>query len=111
MDAPLDVDRTYRWVFSLLADPRNPSENPRVSGRLSRIAPDPTLLTELEAAQTPRDRALLWMDEGIWHDALTAVAHLRQTSPSIAEQDWQDFLGSAGLGAIADAPIQDCCNN
>lgn len=109
VDASLDVDRTYRWVFSLLAHPRNPSENPRVSGRLSRITTAPNLLTELDSVENERDRALLWIDEGIWHDALTAVANLRQTESAMAEQDWQDFLGSAGLGAIADAPIQDCC--
>lgn len=109
--AKLEVDRTYSWVFTILSEPNRPSENTWVEGLLRRVDPDTDLVTALKATTGLRDRANIWAQHGIWHEALTALIELRQTTPNNAtiSQDWQDFLSSVELGAIANAPIQDCC--
>ena len=111
VDTELDVGRTYNWVFSMLANSRNPAENPRVAGALQRIEPSPELLTEINNTESLQQQAEIWLSQGVWHNALTTVATLRQadTEGTFAEDQWQEFLGAAGLETIADAPMQDCC--
>ncbi|MBE9067932.1 DUF928 domain-containing protein [Leptolyngbya cf. ectocarpi LEGE 11479] len=109
MDTELDIDRTYNWVFSLLVNPRKPADNPRVAGTLQRVNPGADVLSEINGAESLQQQAEIWLSQGIWHNALTTVATLRQSETEQTEQQWQDFLGSAGLEAIADAPLQDCC--
>lgn len=111
VEPTLERDRTYYWVFTVLADPQIPSQNPRVEGMLRRIEPEADWLTSLEATNHLREQAAIWAEAGVWHEALTALVSLRQTTSddAAALQDWQDFLGSVGLTAIVDAPIQDCC--
>lgn len=118
VDAELAVDQTYNWVFSLLANPRKPADNPRVAGTLQRIHPAPEVLAAIETTESLQDQAEIWLNQGIWHDALTTAVTLRQTASEQSEielsdvdQDWQDLLSSAGLEAIADAPIQNCCRS
>lgn len=107
----LEVNRTYYWVFTVLDETVKRSENIWVEGALRRIEPDADWVTALNQTDDPRDQAAIWAQQGIWHDALTALAELRRISPDngAANQDWQHFLASVGLGAIAHAPIQDCC--
>ncbi|MEM7062166.1 MAG: DUF928 domain-containing protein [Cyanobacteria bacterium P01_B01_bin.77] len=111
VDTELAVDQTYNWVFSLLANPRTPADNPRVAGTLQRINPSLDVLREIDIAESSQQQAEIWLSQGVWHNALTTVATLKQSgnNPTAAEQNWQEFLSSAGLDAIADAPIQNCC--
>lgn len=109
VDTEIDIDLTYNWVFSLLINPRQPADNPRVAGTLQRVNPSPEVLTEINGTESLQQQAKIWQSRGVWHNALTTVATLRQLETDQTEQQWQDFLGSAGLEAIADAPMQDCC--
>ncbi|NEQ49347.1 MAG: DUF928 domain-containing protein [Leptolyngbya sp. SIO3F4] len=111
VETELDVGLTYNWVFSLLANPRKPADNPRVAGTLQRINPAPEVVTEINATESPQKQAEIWFNQGVWHNALTTVATLRQSAAGQVgvENEWQKFLGSAGLEAVANAPIQDCC--
>ncbi|NEO94546.1 MAG: DUF928 domain-containing protein [Moorea sp. SIO3G5] len=111
LNQPLETDQLYRWQFSVLVNPQNPSGNPAVEGLVKRITPDSSLSSKLNAATSPRDRIAIYASHGIWHDAMTALAQLRSQKPedSRLERDWQDFLGSVGLRAIAVKPLVDCC--
>ncbi|MEB3359432.1 MAG: DUF928 domain-containing protein [Synechococcales bacterium] len=104
----IEVDRPYGWIFSLL-ETNSPSLNRAVEGTLRRVDPDDVLIEQLVAAPTARDRFTLLAQQGIWHDALTELVFARKVTPDdpVVAQDWQQFLESAGLGAIADAPLVD----
>ena len=107
----LETEQLYRWQFSVVVNPQSPSGNPTVEGLVKRITPNSTLSSELQAATSPRDRIAIYASNGIWHDAMTALAQLRCQKPedSRLERDWQDFLGSVGLRAIAFKPLVNCC--
>ncbi|MFE1746973.1 DUF928 domain-containing protein [Coleofasciculus sp. H7-2] len=105
--APLEVGKMYRWFFMIDCDPDAP---PLVEGSVQRIAPSATLKSQLQKA-TPRERVVLYAKQGIWHDALTALAELRIANPKDAAltADWVSLLNSGGLEAIAQEPVIDCC--
>ncbi|AOW98902.1 hypothetical protein BJP34_05030 [Moorena producens PAL-8-15-08-1] len=110
LSKPLETDQVYRWQFSVVVNRRR-SGNPKVEGLVKRIIPDSTLSSKLKAATSPRERIGVYASHGIWHDAMTALAELRYQKPDDLrlERDWQDFLGSVGLRAIAVKPLVDCC--
>ncbi|WP_424097174.1 DUF928 domain-containing protein [Moorena producens] len=110
LSKPLETDQVYRWQFSVVVNRRR-SGNPKVEGLVKRIIPDSTLSSKLKAATSPRERIAVYASHGIWHDAMTALAELRYQKPDDLrlERDWQDFLGSVGLRAIAVKPLVDCC--
>ncbi|MEO1402645.1 MAG: DUF928 domain-containing protein [Cyanobacteria bacterium J06635_1] len=106
---PLEVGRSYHWVFSILQHPNSPSQNPTVEGSLRRLTPGGELRAALETARNPQARARVLAQQGIWHDALNELASLRRTEPNNAAviQDWISYLGSVGLDAIATEPLID----
>lgn len=108
---PLATGKQYRWIFSLLVDPDRPSRNPAVEGLIRRIEPNSTLLSQIEGAESPRERVAIYSRQGIWHEALTILANLRQAAPEDPRllTDWTDLLDSVGLGSIASIPVVDCC--
>jgi hypothetical protein len=102
----LEVNQSYRWVFSLL-ESNSPSLNRTVEGTIRRVELAPQLAQQLNVAPTVRDRIALLAQQGIWHDALTELIAMRQDAPNNAtvQQDWEQFLGSVGLSAIVNAPL------
>jgi hypothetical protein len=108
--APLEIGKPYRWTFSLYCDRNKPSASVFVQGSIQRVPLAPTLQRQLETAM-PRERINLYAANGIWHDALTNLAQLRQTNPEDAAliADWESLLKSVGLEAITTEPIVQCC--
>lgn len=106
---PLEAGQSYHWVFSILTHPNSPSQNPTVEGSLSRLPPNSELTIALETARTPQEQARIFAQQGIWHDALNALAGLRRAEPNntAVTQDWISYLSSVGLDAIATAPLID----
>ncbi|MBD1821002.1 DUF928 domain-containing protein [Cyanobacteria bacterium FACHB-DQ100] len=100
--SPLEVGKLYHWYFLIYCTPSNPMF---VDGWIER-RPDASRQSVLSREQVQRYAA-----NGIWYDAVTTLAQLRRQKPkdSTLAQDWTDLLQSAGLGAIAGAPIVDCC--
>lgn len=109
---PLAVDRSYTWRFRIDEAPGDAPKNPTVRGTVQRIAIDPTLAAQLEAASA-QERITLYAAEGIWQDTLTALVQLRQAQPNNAElqADWSSLLTSVHLGSVTTAPILDCCTS
>ncbi len=88
---PLSPGETYHWYFSI---PCNQSEAV-VHGWIQRMSPTVQLLDVLETA-TPRQRAVLYAQSGLWHDALTEIANLDKADPEFST-DWANLFNSAGL--------------
>ena len=99
----LEVGKMYQWYFAIDCGTQVPIF---VKGWVQRVAPNPSLMNQLKAA-TPRERAALYATNGIWHDALTTLASLRNTNPTDATllKDWVSLLDSVGLEAVANEQL------
>ncbi|MBD2459789.1 DUF928 domain-containing protein [Oscillatoria sp. FACHB-1407] len=106
----LEVGKTYHWTFSIYCDAAHPSASVFVRGSVQRIAPSSELEQQLSTA-TPLQQASVYAANGIWYEALTLLATLKQHNPgdSRTSTAWTELLEQADLGAIAPAPIVSCC--
>ncbi|WP_460199885.1 DUF928 domain-containing protein, partial [Scytonema sp. NUACC21] len=104
---PLEIGQNYRWIFSFICNPRNRSADDVVTGWVKRILIDPDLKSQLESVTTQRERILLYAANGLWYDAISALAQLRCSQPQeeAIQDDWYNLLQSVHLGDIASEPI------
>lgn len=108
---PLEYKK-YKWVFSLICSPQDPSANLTVHGLIERVQPEARLKTQLEQA-TPREQVFLYAnaENGLWYEAVTSLAKLRLDNPKDIEltQNWIDLLNSVCLDEISTEPLTSCC--
>ncbi|MEO1391630.1 MAG: DUF928 domain-containing protein [Cyanobacteria bacterium J06634_5] len=108
---PLDPNRLYNWQFDLICDAENSSRF-RVSGIVVRREPSEALKTQLQAALPPA-RVNLLAAEGLWFDAVTALAQQRLASPqeSTLQTGWESLLHHAdvGLNQFSGEDVLECC--
>jgi len=106
----LEVDRLYRWQFSLTCP--SGSEAGRVDGVIVRRSPAPPFTAQLQTAPL-QERAALYAAQGLWYNALDAIADLHQAYPqnSVLEANWSSLLQSPGveLGILTPEPLINCC--
>jgi hypothetical protein len=104
-DAPaLEVGKNYRWTFALACQVPVGPDSPMVTGWVKRVSPSEVGLTQLDP--TPSlETAKSYASAGVWFDALTTLARLRQQQPENYTATWEQFLTSAGLEAIATKPL------
>ncbi len=108
----LEVGKRYSWIFSIYCDPESSSAAISVRGSVQRVALDPMLERQLQAAKTPLERAALYANKGIWHDALTTLGEqLSRSKPkdSAIAVAWANLLQQVNLGNSASDPIVPCC--
>jgi Domain of Unknown Function (DUF928) len=109
---PLETGKSYRWTFSVYCDPDKPSASVYVRGSITQIAINPTLKKQLEAAKTPLEKAVIFAENGIWHDALTILGEQIQNSnsedPEIALA-WNEILKQVNLDNAVSTYIFQCC--
>ncbi|MEX0270155.1 DUF928 domain-containing protein [Leptolyngbyaceae cyanobacterium UHCC 1019] len=95
----LDIGKRYRWALTLnCASSPNASDKMQVEGVIVRDNLD-TAITA-----TGIQKAVIYAENGIWHDALTTVAELRQkdfADPSL-KSDWQSLLNSMVLSGSSE---------
>ena len=106
---PLEVEKSYRWIFSVLCDPKSPSANAVVKGWVQRVAIPAHLMPQTSTIETAtlHDRAALLAANGIWFDAVTLLGNARFNQPLDAAiaNDWENLLSSVGLENVAKAPL------
>lgn len=102
----LTLNQPYRWYFSLICDPLDRSADSFTSGWIERIQPTPALTQALSTA-TPDQKPALYAEAGLWYDALTSIATLRQADPQNPDliTQWQTLLNSVDLTSIVDQPL------
>ncbi|NET86917.1 MAG: DUF928 domain-containing protein [Kamptonema sp. SIO1D9] len=66
---PLEINRNYRWVFSIICNPQDRSEDMYVSGLVQRV--NQNQIPPLTA--TPNQRAVIYAEDGLWNDTLTTI--------------------------------------
>lgn len=100
---PLEVGKLYHWFFFVNC---GSSEPVFVEGWVQRTSLSSELQAQLEQA-TPQDKAKLYANNGIWFEALTTLAQLREKKLDDAQvlANWKELLESVGLQAIVSEPI------
>jgi tetratricopeptide (TPR) repeat protein len=89
----LDDGKQYHWYLSLVCDEQDRSGDKSVDGFIKKVALDPILTKELQAAK-PSDRAFLYAVNGIWYDAVATLYKARLSNPNDPRlsQNWADLL-------------------
>ncbi len=98
----LEVGKNYQWAVLLVCGKRPGPNDPVVTAWVRHVdIPQSKQETEL-------DKASWYGRQGIWYDALTALARARQEQPdnNALAGVWADFLESVGLEEIAEKPLQ-----
>ncbi len=106
--AALELNHQYKWSFTLLCDPEDPSANLFVEGVIQRVEASTDFTKQIQVAKSAEgDQALLYASNGYWFESLQSLAEMRQKSPQDKAllQDWSDLLSSVKLDAIAQEPI------
>ncbi|MBW4563394.1 MAG: DUF928 domain-containing protein [Mojavia pulchra JT2-VF2] len=104
--SPLALNKRYRWFFNIYCDQEKQSPPIYVEGVIQRVSLSQATVQQLQTAQ-PQQQAAIYAQNGIWHDALTILAQLRQKNPqNVALQtEWRSLLTSIGLGEVATQSI------
>ncbi|MGI0493756.1 DUF928 domain-containing protein [Alkalinema pantanalense CENA528] len=109
----LEAGKLYQWYFKARlqcqsSQPGTPSPmvKEQINGWVQRITPSQSLATQLKQA-TPQQQTALYIQNGIWFDALNSLAELRLANPQATSltEDWKRLLQSIGLESLADQPI------
>lgn len=96
-------DTQYRWYFKVICSTK---ELRTVSGWIQRISLQAPVKQQLAQANLA-EKTVILARHGIWYDALTTAAQLRQTNPQ--ESSWATLLRAVGLENWATAPDTSCC--
>ena len=91
----------------------NPQQAPQlhaVDGWIERVNPSSTLTERLGQA-IPLQQAVLYGENGIWHNSLETLAQLRLAKPKDAAllADWTSLLKSEELDHLSNQPLVNCC--
>ncbi|AFY34973.1 DUF928 domain-containing protein [Calothrix sp. PCC 7507] len=102
----LALNQRYRWFFTIYCDREKQLPPMYVEGVIKRVNLNQAAAEQLRTAQ-PLQQFAIYAKNGIWHEALTTLATLRQKDPQNAalQSQWQDFLTRAGFGEEAKQPI------
>jgi hypothetical protein len=107
----LESGKLYHWYVVVNCDNYNQSANPSIEGWVKPMPVDKNLAKTIAQANLEH-QFKLYIDRGMWHEALTTLADLRFAHPNEPKfvANWQSFLESAGFHEIAAEPIVNCCS-
>lgn len=102
----LALNTQYRWFLTVNCDNQENSPPTFVEGVIQRIELKPAALKELQTTE-PLKRYAIYAQNGIWYEALTTLAQLRDQNPkdTALQAEWQNLLSSIRLDDIAAEPI------
>jgi hypothetical protein len=103
---PLEAGKNYRWSIALVCYPDDRSTDVVETGIVRRVELSADILRQLDAAD-PRQKTVIYAENGIWQDALSTLAAARRANPNDTDlaADWESLLDSVKLGEIAAEPI------
>ncbi|WP_375513687.1 DUF928 domain-containing protein [uncultured Nostoc sp.] len=102
----LALNKQYRWFLTVNCDNQENSPPTFVEGVIQRIELKPAALKQLETTE-PLKRYAIYAQNGIWYEALTTLAQLRDQNPkdTTLQAEWRNLLSSIRLDDIAAEPI------
>ena len=103
---PLEVGKNYTWKFTVVCDPQDSSSDQLETGIVRRVELTADILRQLDVAD-PRQKTVIYAENGIWQDALGTLAAARRANPNDTDlaADWESLLDSVTLREIAKEPI------
>lgn len=104
-EATIEKDKLYHWYFLVYCEKDNPVF---VEGWIQRVSINPELERQIQHS-SPRDRIALLAANGIWYDALTQLAQMRDLHPNDTTliDDWESLLKSAGFQILTSEPMSE----
>jgi hypothetical protein len=99
-DAPkLELNKKYSWQFSV---PVSQYNSQTVYGSLRRVTLDNKVTAKLANIANPLDRSAIFAAEGIWFEAVQALAEAQIALPQSPEilSEWQELLKAASLDRV-----------
>lgn len=100
---PLEMGKNYQWYFQFICDD---DFGTFVEGWVQRVQVSESLIRQLQ--QTPsRQQAEIYLQEGLWYEALKTLAELRRLHPddSTLEAQWEKLLAQVKLEHLAQQPV------
>lgn len=105
-EAPLEINKWYRWYFKLYCESQKLSAPVFVEGWVQRSELTTALESRLKAA-TLEEKYTAYITDSIWYDAIDSLAELRLAQPPSATPDsnWANQLRSVGLERLQQEPV------
>lgn len=102
----LQTNENYHWYLSMICNQQKRSHDIVVEGWLRRIEIEPAISQKLQDA-SPLEKASLYQQQGIWHDALSVVAQEQKNASyrAAAQAKWIELLNALGLEELANQPL------
>ncbi|MEI1373813.1 DUF928 domain-containing protein [Nostoc sp. UHCC 0926] len=102
----LALNKQYRWFFTINCNKQTISPPTFVEGVIVRVELNPTVVKKLQTPELLKQYAI-YAENGIWYDALTILAQLRQKNPKdpTLQAEWRHLLEQIHLDDIAAEPI------
>jgi hypothetical protein len=98
-EKPLETNQRYRWKFRLYCASDDPSHRIEHTGTVQRVE-RPELETQLRKAPTLEERINLYVENGVWYDASTDLAQIRNH-----HQTWLNLLRAISSEQLNLEPI------
>ncbi len=98
----LQKKQNYHWYLSMICNAEQRSQDIVVEGWMRPSEIDLTTKKQLAEADII-ERAELYHQQGLWHDALSVLATRKHTYAGAAK--WSELLDSVGLGELASEPF------
>ena len=94
LDIALETGMTYQWYIHVWVG-RESIDSHQKSGWIERVEVSPELSNQLARAQTSLDRARVYAEAGIWHDAFDILTQERYwvDTPEL-KAEWEELLQS-----------------
>lgn len=104
--SPLELNKRYRWFFSIYCDPEKHSPPIYVEGVIQRVTLSQAIAQQLAKAK-PQQQSAIYAENGIWYETLTILAKLRMKNPEDTklQAEWRNLITSIGLSNVATQPI------
>lgn len=105
----LVIGQPYEVAITLFCDQQDLKQVRTLSYPITRVAVPATV--HPQATGDPLQFVNDLAKAGIWFDAVSSLAALRQSQPTspIIQAEWRELLQSVALDGLADQPLLDCC--
>ena len=100
---PLEMGKNYQWYFQFICDD---DLDAFVEGWVQRVEVSDRLISHLQQVDS-RQRVKIYLQEGLWYEALKTLAELRRLYPndSTLEAQWEKLLALVKLEHLAQKPV------
>jgi len=109
----LAANEDYHWFFSIVCDQGDRSGDIISEGWIRRIPLADSLDDQLKTAP-PLEQSDVFVDAGIWYDAVSTTAQqlCQQPDNTTLSNQWNELLTSVALESLASEPLLlDCSEN